>query len=89
MVLAVETPAALESPITTLAAAVPEAVRVQVLEVAVVLPEPFPEVVTRFEFYEELEDAAATEVAARSVPTGEVLIVQAVLNGLARAEVPL
>ena len=40
------------SPTVALAGAVPEAVNVQVRDVAVVLPEPLPEAVTRFELYE-------------------------------------
>ena len=76
------------SPTVALAAAVPEAVSEQVRDVPVVLPEPLPDEVTRFELYEALE-ATAEAVEEESADTGEVFTVQDQEYGVAVEEVPL
>jgi len=77
------------SPTFAFASAVPEAVRVQVRDVAVVFEAPFPEEVTRFELYEALEAAARAVLELSAVADGVVFTVQDQENGEAVAVVPL
>jgi hypothetical protein len=74
------------SPTVAFAAAVPEVVRVQVRDVAVVFAAPLAEEVTRFELYEALK-AAARAVLELSAVEGDVFTVQAQENGDAEATV--